>query len=115
MITFAPLPHDSDDTIGSSLVGYLPQGTTYALLAKLFGEPNKDVDGYKVSTCWAIRFADGLIATIYDYKATSLYDDEYPLPEDVWSDRAEVEWHIGGHNSAVAERVRELVVNKKTV
>jgi hypothetical protein len=86
---------------GSSLKGYIK--TTYPDLVKCFGEPNHEGDGgYKVSFEWAIEFADGTYATIYDWKLNE-------------SERSDVkrgkyyEFHIGGFNSDSVEKVHRAM------
>jgi hypothetical protein len=86
---------------GSSLKGYIK--TTYPDLVKCFGEPNHGGDGgYKVSFEWAIEFADGTYATIYDWKLNE-------------SERSDVrrgrlyEFHIGGFNSDSVEKVHQAI------
>lgn len=86
--------NDFSDSQMSSLIGEI--NTTYGRLVYLFGKPiNGSGDG-KVNSEWIIKFADGLVATIYDWKmpSTPVYD---------------YDWHIGGHNKAVLQRIRELV------
>ena len=72
----------------TGLVGYV--NTTYADLVKVFGQPQQGGD--KTNSEWIIRFADGQVATIYDWKmpSTPVYD---------------YDWHIGGNTSAVVQRV----------
>lgn len=95
-------------TAGTSLQGYIRR--TYAQLTKVLGQPDKfesDPGDGKVSTQWAFRFSDGTVATIYDYKATSLYDSALPDPAELReSDFSD--WHIGGNSSRAAELVAEL-------
>jgi hypothetical protein len=77
----------------SSLQGYV--NTTYAKLIDVFGEPNRYSDG-KVTCEWNIKFADGTIASIYDYK-----EDETPLDQ--------YNWHVGGFNADAVKRVSETL------
>ena len=68
--------------------------TTFSELCEVFGQPdqgpNADMD--KVTCEWALKFADGTIATIYDWKTGSTPFGQY-------------EWHIGGHDYTAVERV----------
>lgn len=85
-------------TRGGNLVGTSRQGTIdvpFSRVVEVFGEPDTDVDGYKVAFEWAITFPDGTIASIYDYSASSLYDDDLPSPEQMRKDDYS-DWHIGG-------------------
>lgn len=77
---------------GTSLQGYMPQGTTYAQIKEKLGEPihYSDLDG-KVQVEWIIEFENGVVATIYDWKEAIPYPDVK-------------DWNIGGNClDAVAE------------
>lgn len=77
----------------TSLQGYVK--TTYDKLVEVFGEPHY-LGGDKTTCEWSVRFIDGTIATIYDYK-----ESETPLNE--------YDWHIGGFNQYAVKRVKELL------
>ena len=97
------------DINGTHLQGYVL--ARYSDLVKIFGEP-QEADGYKVSSEWEIEFADGTVASIYDYKETSLYDRDYPSPKNfrIAADKGKgFEWHIGGHNKAAVARVYDAL------
>ena len=82
------------DTFGSSLVGYMR--TTYDDIVKVLGEPHHVSDGSdKVTAEWDIRFVDGPLVTIYDYR-------EYKTPKDSY------EWHIGGISKNALVYIAEL-------
>jgi len=84
---------------GTSLMGNVI--ATRELLESVFGYPNFEEDGYdKVTTEWVIRFDDGLIATIYDWKR---YEQGAPGVNEVYA------WHVGGSVADAARRVRGLV------
>ena len=68
-----------NDGTGTSLQGYVT--TTYAFLVEKLGKPLEGDD--KVTAEWILKFEDGTVATIYDYK-------EYRTPKGVY------DWHIGG-------------------
>jgi hypothetical protein len=91
---------------GTSLQGYVT--TSFANLKKILGEPNSTGDEYKVSTEWNIVFADGTVATIYDWKLTTMYDDDGLTVAQVRT-ASEIEWHIGGVNHRAVELVGELL------
>lgn len=59
--------------------------TTYDDLVRVFGEPTCKGDGDKTTVEWIIKFDDGTIATIYDWKYGH-------TPKDF------TEWNIGGKN-----------------
>jgi hypothetical protein len=77
----------------TSLQGYV--NTTYAKLVEVFGEPNLFEDS-KVTCEWNIKFSDGTIASIYDYK-----ENETPLEQ--------YDWHVGGFNKYAVERVKQTL------
>lgn len=77
---------------GTCLKGYVR--TTYARLISLLGEPQRFGD--KITAEWVLKFSDGKIATIYDWKEES-------TPTGVY------DWHIGGHSSAIVERVGHIL------
>jgi hypothetical protein len=78
--------------LGTGFMGYMPTGTTYKDLVRVFGKPNIDAspDG-KVKAEWLGRL-NGLDFTIYDYKSPV-------APEEC------CEWHIGGRNAMIAPLV----------
>lgn len=82
------------DSAMTSLMGYV--NTTYSRLVEVFGMPiNGSGDG-KVNSEWIIRFANGEVATIYNYKTGITPTDDY-------------DWHIGGHKKWVVAAVMALV------
>ena len=80
---------------GSCLQGYIK--TTYDELVNVFGEPTT-LKGDKVNVEWTIKFSDGTVATIYDWKLSA-------VPMGVY------DWHIGGYT----QRAVELVTNCMSV
>lgn len=71
----------------------------YATLVRLFGPPDFGPDdrwGDKVTCEWCLRWADGMITTIYDYKTER-------TPRGLYA------WHIGGRNKLAAERIRDYL------
>lgn len=81
----------------TSLKGEFP--ITYAELVEIFGRPdygpNADLD--KVTCEWNLKFEDGVIATIYDYKTGRTPMGEY-------------EWHIGGHDDEAYNHVVDEII-----
>jgi len=71
--------------VGTGLLGYFPEGTKYAELARVFGQPQRgeSPDG-KVKAEWNGTI-NGFEFTIYDYKSSV-------DPKDC------TDWHIGGRN-----------------
>ena len=72
-----------DDVDFTSLQGYIR--TTYDQLKSVLGDPVYEDGDDKVTCEWIIKFSDGTVATVYDWKESSTPKGEY-------------EWHIGGHN-----------------
>lgn len=72
--------------------------TNYAKLVKVFGEPTfgPDGNGDKTTCEWVVKFKDGTVATIYDWKLYSTPFMDY-------------HWHIGGFNYTAVERVLDAL------
>lgn len=85
----------------TSLQGHIDAG--YTELVTLFGKPTEG-DAYKVDAEWVLRFDDGAIATIYNYKTGKKYCGDEGL--DVQQIR---DWHIGGHDKKVVDRVQIIL------
>ena len=79
---------DWTEANGTSLQGYVT--AYYHELVEVFGEP--EGGGDKTTVEWALKFADGTVATIYDWK-------EYETP------MGQYRWHIGGHNKRAVHAV----------
>ena len=77
---------------------------TYALLKKTFGKETCDGDGYKVDAEWVLKFEDGTVATIYNYKSGKNYNGKNGTPKSKITD-----WHIGGTSYKAVERVEEAL------
>ena len=80
----------------SSLQGYIE--TSYADLVGCFGLHDDDYDHYKSDANWTITFADGVVATIYNWKNGKNYCGEEGLALDEIT-----RWHIGGYRGTDAE------------
>lgn len=74
---------------GTSLVGQIDCG--YDHLVRVLGAPNRDGDGYKVDAEWTLRFDDGTIATIYNWKDGRNYLGAHGARVETIRD-----WHVGG-------------------
>jgi len=89
---------------GTFLRGYIK--ATYDQLVKTFGEPHDpDGDNYKTDVEWAFEFADGTIATLYNWKNGKNYLGEAEGLEldDIY------EWNVGGNSDkAVAKLLEKL-------
>ena len=86
-VTMGGVSHD-----GTGCQGYLPEGTRYEDIVRVFGGPQLGAspDG-KIKAEWVGRI-NGLVFTIYDYKSKL-------NPE------RNTDWHIGGKVKFVAELV----------
>ena len=79
-----------------------------AKLVKIFGDPQSS-DEYKVSGEYSFSTPNGGVITLYDWKATKLYDSGNEFsPEELWSSEAGFEFKIGGDNLG-QQQVREFV------
>jgi len=78
------------DTYGTSLMGYMPSGTYYKDLVRVFGEPLvvPPCNG-KIKVEWC-GYINGLVFTVYDYKSCVIPKDN-------------IDWHIGGHDKLTAD------------
>ena len=89
------------NSTGTSLKGYLPDGTKYADVVRVFGSPNAKGDDYKTDAEWRGQI-NGNPFTIYNYKTGNNYlGDKGKDVSDI------TDWHIGAHRSYVADQVNE--------
>jgi len=97
--------HNQDDLInvtGTHLLTTI--NLPFHKIAATLGDPIrfKPEDDDKIRVEWDIKFQDGEVATIYDWK-------EYKrAPEDV------TDWHIGGRSFEVVQRVYDILKHKET-
>ena len=80
---------------GTSYQGKL-EDISYARLVETFGEPTFKGDMDKISVEWCLKFEDGTVATIYDWKT----------PFKAIHNRL---WHVGGFSHKAHELVRETL------
>ena len=99
---------DSNDANGTHLQGYVQ--VTYRELTDVFGRPHSDGDGYKVDAEWMIKFPDGEVATIYNWKNGPNYCGDEGIPT-----RDITTWHIGGNKREVTKRVAELLGKRRDI
>jgi len=84
----------TDSICGTWLQGYV--GTTYNELFEKFGSQHSRGDHFKTTCEWHIKFEDGTIATIYDWKRDEHYTDcEH--------------WNIGGNRIEAVEYVKRIL------
>lgn len=89
--------HGTDeDVFMTHLIGGVQ--TTRRVLEKAFGAPtHSDPSGDgKVTTEWILKFEDGTVATIYDWK-------RYEMGAPALDERED--WHIGGRDMAASNAV----------
>ena len=87
-----------EDTGGTYLQGHID--TTYENIVSVLGKQHHNGDDYKTDAEWNIKFEDGTIATLYNWKNGKNYcGDEGCELEEI------TEWNIGGHNP----RARDLL------
>lgn len=101
--THNQLPVDIDMT---SLVGQV--NVSYDELVSAFGKPLPG-DGYKTDAEWRVRFSDGSVATIYNWKNGPAYlgvEPEYV--------RLIRTWNVGGHNSAALQNINDVLLTDLT-
>ena len=77
--------------VGTSLAGYVM--TTFDRLRGAFGPPDTGSD--KTTAEWRLRFENGMVVTIYDYK-----EDSTPLYM--------YDWHIGSPKAFQDEAVKAV-------
>jgi hypothetical protein len=88
----------------TSLRGWMD--ATLDELIQTFGEPclNNPSEDEKVNYEWLLKFEDGTIATIYDWKR---YTNEPLKGNEMYR------WYIGGYEMKALERVKEAINEKK--
>jgi hypothetical protein len=88
------------DASGTHLQGYIL--CHYTDLVAAFGahEPGSD----KTDAEWVIRFEDGLIGTIYNWKNGQNYNGRHGTPITAIRD-----WNIGGMKKEVVQRIHDAV------
>jgi hypothetical protein len=69
----------------------------YTDIKKVFGQPGKG-DDYKVQAEWRVKFEDGTVATIYDYKQGKAYNGRHGIAK-----------HIGGTTKEAVRLVVETL------
>lgn len=87
---------------GGSLQGVFQ--ASYDELVKVFGEPGNNFDDYKSDASWIVKFEDGTVADIYNWKDGHNYNGEFG--EDVENID---EWHVGGTSRHAFELVVKTV------
>lgn len=110
-------PDPNADIFGTSMIEEVEVAP--ARLVRALGAPHRRADGYKVSglycfveptaTSGAIS-SDGIhVFTVYDWKATSLYNEELPSPLAFWNSKDRVCLSIGSNCDNVTDFKRWLL------
>jgi hypothetical protein len=90
-----------DDIIGTSFHSvYFDVNPSDLFL--FFDDGHLNYDGYKTTKEWAFVYKDKVF-TLYDWKSTSAYDEDYMSSEEFWAQES-VELHIGSSYGAIEER-----------
>lgn len=83
------------NSLGICLKGYVQ--TTYDFLCEKLGEPNLKPSGDKKVKCqWTVKFEDGSIGTVYDWKTKE-------VPKEMYN------WQIGGTNLDVLDKLEKIL------
>ena len=88
------------NTNGTHLQGYIT--VDYNKLCDLLGK-SQNFDGYKSDWEWDIEFADGTVATIYNWKNGPNYGYEGVTADTI------KEWNVGGFNQQALKNVKEIL------
>lgn len=96
---------------GTHLQGYIL--SSYRVLSNNFGEPDSD-DEYKISGSWAFKDAKGNVCTIYDWKATKLYDRSLPTVAQ-FRKLPMFQFNVGGHDSKAVKAFIEQLKNQDII
>ena len=97
-----------EDITGTHLQGYI--STTYENIVSVLGKQHHNGDDYKVDAEWALKFEDGTIATLYNWKNGKNYcGDEGCDLEEI------TEWNIGGHSPRAVELLTDLLKSKEEI
>ena len=91
----------TENVYGTSLQGYIK--ASYEQLLNAFGAPHEGMsDNYKTDVEWAFEFADGTIATLYNWKNGKNYlGDEGSELNDIY------EWNVGGKSEKAVSKLLE--------
>jgi hypothetical protein len=92
---------------GTSLQGHIT--CNYVNLCAMFGAPvTKGLD--KSDAEWAIKFDDGQVATIYNWKNGKNYMGDAGI-----ATHHIIHWHVGGRSPEVVSRIEQLILKQNQV
>jgi len=91
----------TENIYGTSLQGYIK--ASYEQLLNAFGPPHEDMsDNYKTDVEWAFEFADGTVATLYNWKNGKNYNGDDGLElNHIY------EWNVGGNSEKAVSKLLE--------
>lgn len=88
--------HEHSNASGTCYIGAIIMD--YDELVLLFGEPHY-LNGDKTLAEWCIKYADGTIATIYDWKNYGLQKEQIK------------HWHVGGFDRKALDNVMQSILD----
>ncbi len=88
------------DTIGTTEMGEIEVAP--ALIVKRFGPPGAG-DDYKVSGEYVFADQNGEPFVVHDWKSTSLWDEDFPTPEELWASEEPEELSISSRDLETGE------------
>lgn len=94
---------------GTSRIGEV--SVAPAKLKAVFG-PSESSDGYKVSGEYIFVDKKGTPFTVYDYKSTSLYDEDNPSPDAFWNATVPMEFSVGGNDRTKVNEFKAWLLDK---
>ena len=77
-------------------------------LIEMFGEP-EGCDEYKSSGMYVFKDWEDNVITLYDWKATNLYNDSCPTPDEFWNSNQLRELHIGSAGAEAGKRFKAIL------
>lgn len=104
-MNFTTHNNSSIDPTGTYLIGRTI--ATYQELVDLFGEPTRG-DPTKTDAEWHIRFADGTVTTIYNWKNGRAYMGPAGLPKELIG-----VWNVGGETDRSYELLSQAILEHR--
>ena len=89
------------DVDGTSLCGYVK--STYQELVAAFGEPLAGSDDFKTDAEWMLKFQDGTVATVYNWKNGPNYLGSGYSLENIRT------WNVGGNSQQAVANVKAVL------
>jgi hypothetical protein len=93
---------DAQTATGTGYQGRL--AIPFTRIVEVFGEPDES-PSFKSAFEWVIQFADGTVACIYDYRASSRCNTNNPTPDQMRANDF-CDWHVGGRGPRAMELLR---------